>query len=339
MEIKILERKDESRWDQFIMNHGSSTFFQQIGWRKVVEETYNHKPFYLFAEENGKIVGILPLFLVDSLIFGKRLVSIPYGSYAGICADGQDVVNALVSKAIKLSKDLNVKFLELRNMERVPEMPTNDKHVTMLLRLDQGEKAIWSNVRKGMKGCVKKAVKEELKIKLDSKNIDGFYSIYCRRMHELGTPVPPVSFFRNVLGQFSDTSIATIDYKGEILASQVLLFFKKTVVYGWGASSNHYSEWHPVHLLLWEVIRSTAAKGFEVFDFGRSTYDSGTYNFKKWWGAEPQPLFYQYYLNKTRDVPYIHPSNPKYSAAIKIWRNIPLPIANKLGPIVCKGLV
>ncbi len=305
----------------------------------MVEKTYGHKPFYLFAEENGEMVGILPLFLINSHIFGRRLVSLPYSPYGGVCADGEITASTLIKEAVVSSKRLGVKFLELRNMVSIPDMPTNDKYITLILRLDRGEEAIWKSLRKGMKACVKRAAKENFNITMDSKDIKGFYTVYCRRMRDLGTPVPPLSFFSNVVSEFPNTSVAAIEYRGKVVASQVLLFFKKTAIYAWGASLKEYSSLYPTHLLLWKVIEHSCSSGFEVFDFGRSAQDSGTYQFKKWWGATPQPLFYQYYLKNTKEVPYIHASNPKYSIAIRIWRRLPLLVANRLGPIICKNIV
>lgn len=339
MDIKILEKQDESRWDQFVKENDASTFFHQIGWKNVVEKTYGHKPFYLFAEENGKVTGILPLFLVDSLIFGKRLISVPYSPYGGCCAESQNVTDAILDKAIELSKELNAKYLELRNMKNISGMPTNDKHITMLLYLDQGEKTIWSNISKNMKTCIKKANEEDLNFTFDSKNIQGFYTVHCKRMHELGTPVYPISFFRNIMENFTDMAVATIDHRGEILAGQVLLFFKNIVIYSWGAFLKRFSEAYPSHLLMWKVIQKNIINGYQIFDLGRSAQDSGTYEFKRRFGATPQPLYYQYYLNREGRIPYMHPSNPKYNAAVKTWRTLPLPIANWLGPFVSKELI
>ena len=38
----------------------------------MVEKAYNHKPLYLIAKENGEIKGVLPLFLMKSIIFEKK---------------------------------------------------------------------------------------------------------------------------------------------------------------------------------------------------------------------------------------------------------------------------
>jgi hypothetical protein len=67
----------------------------------VVEKTYKHKPIYLMAKEEGAIKGVLPLFLMRSMIFGKKLVSVPFTPYGGVCADNETAENALVEEGEK----------------------------------------------------------------------------------------------------------------------------------------------------------------------------------------------------------------------------------------------
>jgi len=77
MEITGLNREDEKAWDSYILNSISSTFYHQL--RSVliklfqslmVEKTYKHKPIYLIAKEEE--------FLMRGMIFGKKLVSVPF---------------------------------------------------------------------------------------------------------------------------------------------------------------------------------------------------------------------------------------------------------------------
>jgi hypothetical protein len=67
LEIYELKKEDETAWDSYIHKSNSSTFYHQIGWRNVVQETYKHKSVYLIAKEEGEIKGILPLFLMRSI--------------------------------------------------------------------------------------------------------------------------------------------------------------------------------------------------------------------------------------------------------------------------------
>jgi len=108
MEITELRREEEKLWDSYIHSSNTSTFYHQIGWRNVVEKTYNHKPLYLIAKENGEIKGVLPLFLMKSIIFEKKLVSVPFAPYGGVCADSETVKNALIEKAKRIISELDM---------------------------------------------------------------------------------------------------------------------------------------------------------------------------------------------------------------------------------------
>ena len=61
-------------------------------------------------------------------------------------------------------------------------------------------------------------------------------------------------------------------------------------------------------------------RGAQLFDFGRSKQDTGSYHFKKHWGFEPRPLPYAYYLVRATTVPNISPTNRKYRLFIQAWR-------------------
>ena len=73
-----------------------------------MEKAYNHKPLYLIAKENGEIKGVLPLFLMKSIIFEKKLVSVPFAPYGGVCADSETVKNALIEKAKRIISELDM---------------------------------------------------------------------------------------------------------------------------------------------------------------------------------------------------------------------------------------
>jgi len=77
----------------------SFKLFKSFMWLNVVEKTYKHKPIYLIAKEDSEIRGVLPLFLMRSLVFGKKLVSVPFAPYGYVCADNGTVEKALVGEA------------------------------------------------------------------------------------------------------------------------------------------------------------------------------------------------------------------------------------------------
>ena len=91
--------------------------------------------------------------------------------------------------------------------------------------------------------------------------------------------------------------------------------------------------------MYWSLMRAASARGVEVFDYGRSVEGTGAFAFKKNWGFEPTPLFYRFGALGDRQVPELTPDNPRYRLAIWAWKQLPLPIANRLGPCLWPLLV
>ena len=123
---------------------------------------------------------------------------------------------------------------------------------------------------------------------------------------------------------------------GRAVAAANLFFFKESVYPQWGGSLKEYRGMYPNELLYWRAIEYACENGYRYFDFGRSRWDSGTFRFKSRWGAEPRPLFYQYYLNRAKEVPEIDPTNRRYRLYIELWKRMPLFLANRIGPRIIR---
>jgi hypothetical protein len=89
--IKLVPSLDaeekKNSWDGYVLSHPEGRFCHLTGYRKVVEETYGYKPFYLVFERDGKILGVFPSFVCKSIIFGTKIVSQPFSEYGGMLAD------------------------------------------------------------------------------------------------------------------------------------------------------------------------------------------------------------------------------------------------------------
>ncbi len=58
---------------------------------------YGHKPRYLVAKgDDGGIARVLPMFLLESRVFGRKLVSVPFAPYGVVCVDDAGPRRALV---------------------------------------------------------------------------------------------------------------------------------------------------------------------------------------------------------------------------------------------------
>ena len=87
------------------------------------------------------------------------------------------------------------------------------------------------------------------------------------------------------------------------------------------------------HHLLCRAIERGAGR----FDFGRSSEDSGTYRFKKQWGALPIPTVWQYHVRRG-DINAVRPDSPKYKRRIETWQKLPVWVTRLVGPSIVRGI-
>src|SRR5436190_18341885 len=87
--IVLSQRIDANLWDDFVRVHPHGSPFHLTAWQASIEETFGHKPQHIIARSSaeGPVVGVLPLFLVNSRIFGRMLISTPQAAYGGPLAD------------------------------------------------------------------------------------------------------------------------------------------------------------------------------------------------------------------------------------------------------------
>jgi len=74
-----------------------------------------------------------------------------------------------------------------------------------------------------------------------------------------------------------------------------------------------------------------------VFDFGRCTIDSPTFQFKKKWRAEPDALAWQYCVFKGV-VGDMRIENGKYDRMIAVWKRLPVWLTRWIGPSIVRGI-
>src|SRR5271157_6550395 len=65
-------------WDHFIVSSPQATPFHSTAWMRALQKTFNYENRSFYAERNGKITGVLPMFLVSNWIVGRCLISTPF---------------------------------------------------------------------------------------------------------------------------------------------------------------------------------------------------------------------------------------------------------------------
>ncbi|MEC8180231.1 MAG: FemAB, partial [Pseudomonadota bacterium] len=65
---------------------------------------------------------------------------------------------------------------------------------------------------------------------------------------------------------------------------------------------------------------------------------SGPWNYKKNWGFAPEPITYARWSAPGAAPRDVDPTSEAYSRKIDLWKKLPLPVANAIGPVIARGL-
>lgn len=330
-----------SAWDAYVDNHPTGCIHHRSQWISLFKESYGHECHYLFAsDESNAIVGILPLIRLKSRLFGDMFISMPFFQHAGVIADHPIVEQKLINSANLRAQKLGIKHIEYRDEVERDDMPVQKHKVNMVLSLSASSDELWNTFSSKLRAQIRRPQRENTSVICGHKELlDDFYSVYARNMRDLGSPPHSKKFIRNILDQFPDNSwLFIIQLDDKPVAASFLLGHKSTLEVPLASTIRDVNSLSINMLLYWEILQFAINKKYKTFNFGRSTINTGTYNFKKQWGAKPKQLYWHYWLASNTDIPGINPSNPKYKLIIGIWKRLPVAITLLIGPWLVKNI-
>src|SRR5579864_846305 len=333
---------DEARvadWDEFVARQPSATFFHLLGWRRAVEKEFGFEPHYLVARDAGRIVGVLPLFLVSNPIQGRSLISSPFAVYGGICADHEAAASCLREAACQMAREERVQYLELRERNAAvdPAFHTKELYVAFDQELPENPDRLIQGFPRDTRYMIRRAQKEGLRSTFDLQYLEKFYDIYAYSVRHLGTPVFSLRWIRTLVDEFKDAAELTMVWYGEHAIAGVLSFrFRDWILPYYGGSLPEGRRFAANNFMYFEVMKHARETGLRFFDFGRSKIGTGAYAFKSQWNMREHALPYQFLLVERKDMPNFSPANPRFQAAISLWKRVPLPITKMLGPALLR---
>jgi FemAB-related protein (PEP-CTERM system-associated) len=166
-----------------------------------------------------------------------------------------------------------------------------------------------------------------------------FYAAYSESVHSLGTPVFGKRYFSELRAAFGDAcEILTVWSQDQAIASVMSFYFRDEVLPYYGGGTRAARALKGNDFMYWELMRRASPRGVRVFDYGRSKRNTGSYSFKEHWGFKAEAMPYQYYLVKSRRMPDVSPSNPKYSLFVRGWKILPLAVSRVAGPLIARNI-
>ncbi len=337
----IIDPTQYNGWDDLILAGPYYSFFHSSAWAKVLHESYNYTPLYFTVLAEGVVKALIAVMEVDSLLTGKRGVSLPFTDYCEPIMNGNVQCQDFLDCIAEYGREHGWKTLELRSgYNLLPSTSPSETYLGHVLDLSQSEEQVFSNFRDSTRRNAKQAIKERVEVKIDHslESVKEFYRLNSMTRRDHGLPSQPFNFFKKIYDHIISRNLGMVvlaSFEQNNVAGAVFFHFGKKAVYKYGASDKKFQNLRANNLVMWEAIKWYLQAGYKNLCFGRTEPENqGLIQFKSGWGTTEQQLYYfRYDLEKGS---FVQSSSKVKGFHNKIFRNIPISISTKIGTLLYK---
>ena len=344
MRLYTFDPMTDSRWNNLVASHPNASIFHRREWLQTLVDTYGYRPLVLTSATPGKQLTDGIVFCeVKSWITGRRLVSLPFSDHAdplledtACTADFADCLTTIIEKD-------HLRYVELRPLAwrgSLKAFGAGEQFWVHTLDLTKSEEEIFRNLNKNnLQRRIRRAEREHLEYERGSseKLLEEFCNLLLitRRRHQL---LPqPKSWFRNLaMNLKSDFLIRVARKDGRAIASIITLCHRRTTVYKYGCSDEHYHHLAGMPFLFWKAISESRAEGSVKLDFGRTEPENkGLLRFKDEFGTDRAEITYLQYPPKASDAASI---TSRVSYVRQVFSVLPGAISWRLGGMLYRHM-
>jgi hypothetical protein len=304
-EIQVLGHTD-NKWMEFIEIHPQANIFHHPAWMQLMQECYNYAPSILAATAaNGNIQAGLPFVKVNSLLTGKRWVSLPFSDYCNPLYRDESAYKELIYQMVRMFRNGSMKKVEIRwGLPEQDDIQQISQFVLHTIQLDPDPLRVSKHFKRTHLQNIHAAEERGVKVEFGDQleHLKAFYTLQLGTRKRHGVPAQPWKYFELLWQHIVKAGMGFVllaSYEGKYIAGMVYLGWRKTLIAKYAASREDYFTLRPNNLLFWEGIRWGCENGFSVFDMGRTEVENtGLRNFKSRWGAVEEPLHYSILSSK-----------------------------------------
>jgi serine/alanine adding enzyme len=340
--ITVASPHDRARWNGYVERHPHASVYHRWEWLDVFARAYGVSVHPLLARYEGRVTGVLPLVRVALPGAAAKLVSLPYFGHGGALADDDATWRCLLDAAGSLRDALGAAHVELRHAHPVPgeALATRAGKVLMHLDVSVGEEALLKAVGAKTRADIRRPEKEGMTAHVGGAELLGeFHAVYADVMRDLGSPSHALGLFEAAMAAMPErTFVVVVRYEGGAVGGGFLAGMGDTLEIPCAGTRHAFARLRGNMLLYWTVIREAMRRGYKTFSFGRSSEDSGTFTFKKNWGARPVPLPYHYLLPAGRSLPEASGDSALLTRVSEAWKHLPVGVTARVGPRLVRWL-
>jgi hypothetical protein len=284
---------------------------------------------------------VLPFVFIDSLLTGRRLVSLPFTSYCNPLMPDTRLEEAI---RYALGRFRGVEYVELKLLSTPSDDGDNARwgkerpFVSQILPLSGSIHELFRSLHDtSIRQRVRRAERDGLTFRLAGGELElrRFYQLLVEVRRGEGLPSPPYAFFANMQRLLSPGNLfelAVVESNGRIIAAAVVLKGRSTWHLEYSASDARFLKHGANQLLIWECIKRAHQEKATHFDFGRtSLWHRSLLEFKERWHAERHPIRYRYFPDTIKPPQWHDISN---SFLIRLNKKLPAAFLQLAGRII-----
>ena len=342
--MQYLNPLEHDGWDDLVAAHPAGSFFHTTSWAKVLVETYGYRPVYFAVVDNGELRALLPMMEINSILTGRRGVSLPFSDYADPFGMDTEQYRSLADFAGQYGREAGWKALEIRGganpwMESSPSFEFLGHNVD----LARTEQEILASFRTNMKRNISRSLKGGVRIEISNSSnaMEEYYRLHCITRKGHGIPPQPLKFFRKIREHVLQRDMGFIvlsRYREKIVAGAVYFHHGKKAIYKYGASNREGKESRANNLVMWEAIRWYQKNGYKDFCLGRTEPENeGLKEYKSGYGSKEYRIPYYKYAIATNQVVKMG-SGDSMRRFQNYYRQVPIPVSRLIGSFLYRHI-
>lgn len=299
MELPVVKTVGENEWDRSLSFFPEHSFFFSPHWINTLRRVYMYNPLYFIASENRKISAMMPVMEVNSLLTGKRGVSLPFTDYCEPMVSDEKTFLSLIETVMAYGKRADWKYLEIRGgVKLLPGAVPYQTYLRHVLELRGGEEDLLRRLSSATRRNIRTATNSGIRVGISDLESDllEYYRLHCITRKRHGVPPQPASFFYSIFENVISKKKGFVvlgRFEGKAIAGAVYFHSGKKGIYKFGASNLEYQQLRANNLVMWEAIRWFSRNGFEELCLGRTEpHNTGLARFKAGWGAQAREVTY-----------------------------------------------
>jgi len=277
------EIKDKNTWENFLSKQKEKTFLQSWAWGEF-QEKMDNKIWKLgvFDGQDLLLIGLV----VGIKAKRGRFLLVQHGPI--IKRQEKEALNIFLEKLKEIGRQENCSFIRiaplfLRTKENLDifrnlglkesPMHANAYEATWKLDISLSEEKLFSSMRKTTRYLIRQAIKNgDIQIK-KSNNLSDIEK-YQELNKEVASRQKFVPFSKEYIKNefevfLKDSQVLLFlgEYKGEVAAAALVIFWSGIGFYHQAASKSKFQKFSIPYLLQWEAIKEAKNRGCVVYDF------------------------------------------------------------------------